>query len=135
MRGEADRSVVMRSPCAGAALDPPLWIIVPNTALSPSLSRSTASRQSSASENKRRAPLSLGRAGLGAAWLARRRPTVGRTQGEWRLRAFRPRCWLYNFVIPSPGLLTLSAASKHKGSRVWARKAVVKQCFQNNENH
>jgi hypothetical protein len=23
---QADRSVVMRSPCAGAALDPPLWI-------------------------------------------------------------------------------------------------------------
>ena len=29
MGGEADRSVVMRSPCAGDALDPPLWI-VPN---------------------------------------------------------------------------------------------------------
>ena len=27
--GEADRSVVMRSPCAGATLDPPLWK-VPN---------------------------------------------------------------------------------------------------------
>jgi hypothetical protein len=35
--GEADRSVVMRSPCAGAALDPPLWI-VPNKALSQTLS-------------------------------------------------------------------------------------------------
>jgi hypothetical protein len=34
---QADRSVVMRSPCAGAALDPPLWII-PNKALSLSLS-------------------------------------------------------------------------------------------------
>ena len=31
--GEVDRSVVMRSPCAGAALIPPLWI-VPNKALS-----------------------------------------------------------------------------------------------------
>jgi len=28
----------MRSPCAGAALDPPLWIIVPNKALSFSIS-------------------------------------------------------------------------------------------------
>ena len=37
--GEADRSVVMRSPCAGTALDPPLWI-VPNKALSLSLSLS-----------------------------------------------------------------------------------------------
>jgi hypothetical protein len=26
--------VVMQSPCAGAALDPPLWIIIPNKALS-----------------------------------------------------------------------------------------------------
>ena len=34
---EADRRVVMRSPCADAALDPPLWI-VPNKALSLSLS-------------------------------------------------------------------------------------------------
>ncbi len=34
---EADRSVVMRSPCAGAALDPPL-LIVPNK-LSLSLSK------------------------------------------------------------------------------------------------
>jgi hypothetical protein len=32
-----NRSVVTRSPCAGAALDPPLWI-VPNKALSLSLS-------------------------------------------------------------------------------------------------
>jgi hypothetical protein len=31
---ETDRSVVMQSPCAGAALDPPLWIIIPNKALS-----------------------------------------------------------------------------------------------------
>ena len=30
----------MRSPCAGAALDPPLWTIVPNKALSLSLSLS-----------------------------------------------------------------------------------------------
>jgi hypothetical protein len=28
--GEAGRRVVMRSPCAGANLDPPLWTIVPN---------------------------------------------------------------------------------------------------------
>jgi hypothetical protein len=35
--GEVDRSVVMRSSCAGAALDPPLWI-GPNKALSPYLS-------------------------------------------------------------------------------------------------
>ena len=28
--GEAGRRVVMWSPCAGAALDPPLWTIVPN---------------------------------------------------------------------------------------------------------
>ena len=33
MCGEIDGSVVMRSPCAGAALDPPLRI-VPNKALS-----------------------------------------------------------------------------------------------------
>jgi hypothetical protein len=33
---EVDRSVAMRSPCAGAALDPQLWI-VPNKALSLSL--------------------------------------------------------------------------------------------------
>ena len=32
--GEAERRVVMRSPCASAALDRPLWIIVPNKALS-----------------------------------------------------------------------------------------------------
>ena len=32
--------MVMRSPCAGAALDPPLWTIVPNKALSLSLSLS-----------------------------------------------------------------------------------------------
>jgi hypothetical protein len=35
--GEVDRCVVMRSPCAGAAVDPPLWI-VPNQALSLSVS-------------------------------------------------------------------------------------------------
>jgi hypothetical protein len=35
--GEADRSVAMRSPCAGAALDPPFWI-VPIYTLSLSLS-------------------------------------------------------------------------------------------------
>jgi hypothetical protein len=33
------RSVVMRSPCAGAAIEPPFWII-PNNVLSHSLSRS-----------------------------------------------------------------------------------------------
>jgi hypothetical protein len=39
--GEADRSVVMWSPCAGAALDPPLWIVPgPNKALSLALSLS-----------------------------------------------------------------------------------------------
>ena len=37
--GEVDSSVVMRSPCADAALDPPLWI-VPNQALSVPLSLS-----------------------------------------------------------------------------------------------
>ena len=36
--GEAGKRVVMRSPCAGAALDPPLWTVVPNKALSLSLS-------------------------------------------------------------------------------------------------
>jgi hypothetical protein len=36
---EADLSVVMRSQCAGAALDPPVWI-VPNKDLSLSLSLS-----------------------------------------------------------------------------------------------
>ena len=39
-RGEAGKRVVMRSPCAGAALDPPLWTVVPNKALSLSLSLS-----------------------------------------------------------------------------------------------
>ena len=33
VRGEADRSVVMRSPCAGAALAPPLWIVLNKTLL------------------------------------------------------------------------------------------------------
>jgi hypothetical protein len=41
---KADRSVVMRSPCAGAALDPPLWI-VPNKALSLSLSQALSLAQ------------------------------------------------------------------------------------------
>jgi hypothetical protein len=36
---QADRSVVMRCPCAGAALAPPLWI-VPNKAFSEALSLS-----------------------------------------------------------------------------------------------
>jgi hypothetical protein len=34
--------VVMRSPCAGAALDPPLWTVVPNNARALSLSLSRA---------------------------------------------------------------------------------------------
>jgi hypothetical protein len=29
--GETDRGVVMRSPCAGDALDPPLWIVLNKT--------------------------------------------------------------------------------------------------------
>ena len=36
-----DRSMVMRSPCAGATLEPPLWI-VPHKALSLSLSLSVS---------------------------------------------------------------------------------------------
>ena len=43
VRGEADRSVVMRSPCAGATLDPPLWIVL-NQALSLSFSLSLSPR-------------------------------------------------------------------------------------------
>jgi hypothetical protein len=37
---EAGKRVVIRSPCAGAALDPPSWTIVPNKYLSLSLSLS-----------------------------------------------------------------------------------------------
>jgi len=40
--GEAGKRVVMRSLVAGAALDPPLWTVVPNKALSLSLSLSQA---------------------------------------------------------------------------------------------
>jgi hypothetical protein len=36
----AGKRVVMPSPCAGAALDPPLWTVVPNETLSLSLSLS-----------------------------------------------------------------------------------------------
>ena len=42
MGGEAGKGVVMRSPCVGAALDPPLWTVVPNKALSLRLSLSLA---------------------------------------------------------------------------------------------
>jgi hypothetical protein len=38
--GETDRGVVMRSPCAGDALDPPLWIVLNKTL---SLSSSSSS--------------------------------------------------------------------------------------------
>jgi hypothetical protein len=44
--GEAGKRVVMRSPCAGTALDPPLWTIVPNKALSLSLSLSLSESES-----------------------------------------------------------------------------------------
>ena len=51
MYGEVDRSVVMRSPCAGAALDPPLWI-VPNKALSLAPSFTAAMNEADAGRDR-----------------------------------------------------------------------------------
>ena len=61
--GEAGKRVVMRSPCAVAALDPPLWTVVPNKALSSSLSLLHPGR-----------PFFLGLRLMGALSLTRRKP-------------------------------------------------------------